>query len=130
MLYIYMIIKYIKNKIKILINTIQKSHFYRRFLINVSFLMISNVCVSLLLFIQGIILARNLGVTNYGTLTLVTTYVNIINLFVNLRLIEMVISGLNEYWKCDNKEKAVSFIKFCFFINAICGIVAMIICLC
>ncbi|NIP30178.1 MAG: oligosaccharide flippase family protein [Candidatus Dadabacteria bacterium] len=74
--------------------------------------------------IQEIIVARILGLAQYGLLSLVLAFVDILNNFVDLRVWEAATKYVGEFWSKGDKEKTCSMIKFFYLIDIITGIIA------
>ncbi|HEX3036800.1 MAG TPA: oligosaccharide flippase family protein [Thermodesulfobacteriota bacterium] len=77
--------------------------------------------------LQTIILARMLGVTDYGLLVLVIAYVDILNQFFDFRVWETATKYIGTYWTKGEKEKALSMIKLSYIIDISSGILAFVI---
>ena len=78
-------------------------------------------------FLHTIVLARRLGVKDYGLLALISTYVIIVNQVIDFRVWETVVRYVSEFWVKEQKEKAVSAVKLCYLIDIAAGMVAFII---
>src|SRR3989304_7566805 len=70
---------------------------FRRLLSNSGWLLSANTVSLALAFVQGVIVARALGVERYGVLALITTYATTVNQFVDSRVWEAAIKFVTQY---------------------------------
>lgn len=91
---------------------------------NASWLFSGNVAVGFIGFLQAIIVARALGVKEFGLLNLVIVYVTMVNLFVDFRVWETVVKYLTEFWARQEREKALGIVKLSYSIDFITGVLA------
>lgn len=77
--------------------------------------------------IQTVILARLLGVDNYGLLVLIIAYVDVLNNFFDFRVWETATKYIGTFWTNGDREKTLSFIKLSYIIDITSGVVAFII---
>jgi len=104
--------------------SIWKEPIFRRLFKNSSYLLFSTVVTSVLGLVQAIIVARSLGVSNYGLLALVTAYVATIKQLVDFRVWETVIKYLSEFWVNGDKARAMATVKLAYWIDSLTGILA------
>ena len=77
--------------------------------------------------IQNILIARALGVTNYGLLVLILAYVEIVNNLLDLRVWEFATKYIGSYWSKKEYDKTCSIIKLSYIIDISTGLFAFII---
>ncbi|MGH7908774.1 MAG: lipopolysaccharide biosynthesis protein, partial [Thermodesulfobacteriota bacterium] len=77
--------------------------------------------------IQTVILARLLGVDNYGLLALIIAYVDVLNNFFDFRVWETATKYIGTFWTNREREKTLSMIKLSYIIDILSGILAFII---
>ena len=77
--------------------------------------------------IQTVILARLLGVDNYGLLVLIIAYVDILNNFFDFRVWETATKYIGTFWTNGEREKTLSMVKLSYIIDILSGILAFII---
>ena len=77
--------------------------------------------------IQTVILARFLGVDNYGLLALIIAYVDVLNNFFDFRVWETATKYIGTFWTNGEREKTLSMIKLSYIIDIFSGILAFII---
>ena len=77
--------------------------------------------------LQTVILARILGVNDYGLLALIIAYVDILNNFFDFRVWETATKYIGTFWTNGEREKTLSFIKLSYIIDISSGIVAFIV---
>lgn len=77
--------------------------------------------------IQTIIIARILGVDNYGLLALIIAYVDIINNLFDFKVWETATKYIGTFWTNGEREKTLSMIKFSYIVDISSGILAFII---
>lgn len=79
--------------------------------------------------VEVILLARFLGVEQFGLFTLVMSYVRLINSFVDLKIYEASIKYISEYREMKDTESVRSFIKFFYIIDLLSGVIAFAVCI-
>lgn len=94
---------------------------------NSSWLLSANIVALGIDFIHTLVIARWLGVKDYGMLALIVTYAVIINQLIDFRAGETVTKYVSEFWANNEKEKALSTIKLCYLIDISTGILAFLI---
>ncbi len=81
---------------------------FKNFLKNSGYVLTSSTFVQILVIIQGILMARILGVKNYGIYTAVIASASFINKLVDFRAFEAVIRFMAKYTEANEQKKAVS----------------------
>jgi len=77
--------------------------------------------------IQTVVVARILGVSDYGLLSLVLAYVAVLNMFFDLKVWETATKYIGTYWETGEHDKARSMIKLSYLLDIGSGVVAFII---
>ncbi|MCH7517474.1 MAG: oligosaccharide flippase family protein [Candidatus Dadabacteria bacterium] len=77
--------------------------------------------------IQTVVIARILGVSDYGLLSLVLAYVAVLNMFFDLKVWETATKYIGTYWETGEHDKARSMIKLSYILDIGSGVVAFII---
>jgi len=77
--------------------------------------------------IQTVIVARMLGVTDYGLLTLVIAYISVLNMFFDLKVWETATKYIGTYLERGETDKTLSMIKLSYFLDIGSGIIAFFI---
>ena len=95
-----------------------------RVLTNSGWLLSANTLVMGLRFLQGVIIARLLGVEQYGILTLITTYTATVNQFVDSRVWETAIKFVTQYREEGDFARATVTVKLCYLVDAVTGLLA------
>lgn len=83
----------------------------------------TGVCIS----IQTVLLARVLGVTDYGLLVLVISFVDILNNFFDWRVWETAVKYIGTFWTAGENDKTRAMIKLSYLVNITTGLVAFVI---
>jgi O-antigen/teichoic acid export membrane protein len=78
-------------------------------------------------FIQVFVTARWLGVTDYGALALVITYVTIVNQIIDFRISEAATKYISEFWVKQEHEKVMATVKLCYLVDAGTGMLAFLL---
>lgn len=100
---------------------------HKKLLFNASWLFGGKTASGIFNALQVIILARVLGVTDYGLLVLVITYIDILNQFFDLRVWETATKYIGTYWEEGETEKTRSMIKLSYLLDVTSGLLAFII---
>ncbi len=79
--------------------------------------------------VEVVLLARFLGLDQFGLFSLVISYVRFINNFVDLKISEASIKYISEYREKNDKERVRCFIKFFYLIDFLSGVVAFVLCI-
>lgn len=74
--------------------------------------------------IQAVVVARMLGVKNYGILALIIIYVEMVNQIIDFRVWETATKYLSEYWVKKEKDKALATVKLCYFTDLTTGVLS------
>ncbi len=77
--------------------------------------------------IQTVVVARILGVSDYGLLSLILAYVAVLNMFFDLKVWETATKYIGTYWETGEHDKARSMIKLSYILDIGSGVVAFII---
>jgi len=77
--------------------------------------------------IQTIIVARMLGVSDYGLLTLVIAYISVLNMFFDLKVWETATKYIGTYLEKGESDKTRSMIKLSYILDIGSGVLAFII---
>ena len=85
---------------------------YKKLVNNTSWLFAGKSVGSIFSGLQGILIARYLGLVQFGLFSIVLAFVDILNVFIDLRVWEAATKYVGDYWKQGEKDKACSLIKF------------------
>ncbi len=77
--------------------------------------------------LQAIVVARMLGVNDYGLLALIIAYVDILNQFFDFRVWETATKYIGTFWTRGEKDRIRSMIKLSYIIDLSSGILAFAI---
>jgi O-antigen/teichoic acid export membrane protein len=77
--------------------------------------------------LQTVILARILGVTDYGLLQLVIAYIAMMNQFFDVRVWETAVRYIGSYWENGETEKTLAMIKLSYLLDVGSGAVSFLI---
>ena len=77
--------------------------------------------------LQTAMVARTLGVTDYGLLALVIAYVDILNQFFDFRAWETATKYIGTFWSNGERGKTRSMIKLSYIVDISSGILAFVI---
>ena len=102
----------------------QIDEIYRKLVKNSSWLFAGKSVGSIFSGVQGILIARYLGLVQFGLFSIVLAFVDVLNIFIDLRVWEAATKYVGDYWKEGEKDKACSLIKFFYLIDIITGILA------
>ncbi|MDD5431752.1 MAG: oligosaccharide flippase family protein [Candidatus Omnitrophica bacterium] len=94
---------------------------------NSSRLFIADIFVQGISFVQALIVARLLGVSDFGLLALITVYVVIINQVVDFRIRETVVKYVSEFLVKNDKQRLWATIRLCYFIDISTGVLAFLL---
>src|SRR3989337_2702693 len=98
-----------------------------RLLYNASWLFGGKTASSIFTALQTVIVARMLGVSDYGLLVLIIAYVDILNNIFDFRVWETATKYIGTFWANGEREKTCSMIKLSYIIDIFSGILAFII---
>jgi O-antigen/teichoic acid export membrane protein len=105
----------------------KQDHLLKRVIRNSSYLFSSNVATSILIFIQGIIAIRLIGLTSWGVFATIQTFASNINRFLSFRMSEVVLKHLAPSLVDGKKEEAAALVKAAGLTEAITSVVAFLI---
>jgi O-antigen/teichoic acid export membrane protein len=94
---------------------------------NVSWLLGGKAISSIFSAIQTVIVARILGVNDYGLLALIIAYADILNNFFDFKVWETATKYISTFWTSEEREKTCSMIKLSYIIDISSGVLAFII---
>jgi O-antigen/teichoic acid export membrane protein len=97
-----------------------------RVLINSAHLFSSNSASLVLSFVQGVLAARLLGLTDYGLLVIVMAYTSSVNGLFSFRMSELVVRYAGEYLEKGEQEKAGALIKLASLSEAAVSVLAFL----
>ncbi len=100
---------------------------HKRVLSNSSWLVGDKTLSSTFAALQTIIVARILGVEQYGLLILVIAYIDLLNRLVDFRMWETATKYIGTFWETGDLDRTRSMIKLSYLIDVVSGIVAFII---
>ena len=100
---------------------------YKKLLQNTSWLFAGKSVGSIFSGLQGILIARYLGLVQFGLFSIVQAFVDILNIFIDLRVWEAATKYVGDYWKAGEREKVCSLIKFFYLIDLVTGTLAFIV---
>jgi len=118
---------FVKSTYKKLVSSFKNDELLKNLFKNSSYLLFANFITSGIWFAQSIVLARYLGTELYGLLTLVLSYVIIINQFFDFRIFELMTKYVSEYWVKGEKEKALATVKLGYSIDVVSSSLAIVV---
>lgn len=77
--------------------------------------------------LQTVVLARILGVTDYGLLQLVIAYIAMMNQFFDVRVWETAVKYIGSYWENGEADKTLAMIKLSYILDVGSGAVSFVI---
>ncbi|WP_462137912.1 oligosaccharide flippase family protein [Candidatus Mycalebacterium sp.] len=98
----------------------------KRLLKNASWLFSSDIIGSVFAALEVIVLARFLGLEQFGLFSIVVSYVNIVNGIVDFNVREAVIRYVGKYREAKDSVKTLSFVKLFYLIDFLSGAVAFV----
>jgi len=105
----------------------QVDEIYNKLVKNTSWLFAGKSVGSIFSGIQGILIARYLGLVQFGLFSIVLAFVDVLNIFIDLRVWEAATKYVADYWKNGEEDKACSLIKFFYLVDVVTGIFAFIL---
>lgn len=99
----------------------------KRLFRNASWLLGGKTASSIFSALQTVIVARILGVSDYGLLALIIAYVDILNNFFDFRVWETATKYIGTFWTNGEREKTCSMIKLSYMVDISSGILAFAI---
>ncbi len=100
---------------------------HKKLFLNASWLFGGKTASGIFNALQVILLARILGVADYGLLVLVITYIDILNQFFDLRVWETATKYIGTYWEKGELDKTRAMIKLSYLLDVSSGILAFLI---
>lgn len=95
---------------------------------NASWLFSGGVAAAAFASAEAVVLARFLGIEQFGLFSLIIAYVGIVNGIIDLKSHEAVIRYVGQRWELGDKEKTLSFIKLFYLLDFLVGVVAFLAC--
>ena len=95
---------------------------------NASWLFSGGVATSLFASVELILIARFLGVEQFGFFSLIIAYVGIVNGLIDLKSHEAIINYVGKCRELGEKNETLSFIKFFYLLDFLVGVVALAVC--
>ncbi|MDA2920097.1 oligosaccharide flippase family protein [Desulfobacterota bacterium AH_259_B03_O07] len=99
----------------------------RSLFLNASWLFGGKTSASIFSAIQTIIIARMLGISDYGLLVLIIAYVDILNALFDFKVWETATKYIGTFWLKGEKERTSSMIKLSYFVDIASGSLAFLI---
>jgi O-antigen/teichoic acid export membrane protein len=99
----------------------------KRLFLNASWLLGGKTLGGVFAALETVIVARMLGVDDYGLLALVVAYVDILNNFCDFRVWETATSYIGGFWTRGERDRTLSMIKLSYVIDISTGILALVI---
>ena len=96
---------------------------------NASWLFSGGVGTAVFASVEVVVLARFLGIDQFGLFSLIVAYVGIVNGLVDLKSSEAVVRYVRHYWELGDKDKTLSFIKLFYVLDFLIGIIALAACI-
>ena len=96
---------------------------------NASWLFSGSMATSLFAAAEPVLIARFLGVEQFGLFSLVIAYVGLVNGLIDLKSPDAVVRYVGQYKELGEKDKVLSFIKFFYVLDFLVGIAALGACL-
>ncbi len=99
----------------------------KKLFINASLLFSGKAAAGGFAALQTVILARILGVTDYGLLQFVIAYIAMMNQFFDVRVWETAVRYIGSYWEKGESDKTLAMIKLSYVLDVGSGAVSFII---
>ncbi len=96
---------------------------------NASWLFSGSIGTSVFAAVEPVLIARFLGVEQFGLLGLIIAYVGIVNGLIDLKSPEAVVRYVGQFQELGEKDKVLSFIKFFYILDFLVGVAALAACL-
>ena len=96
---------------------------------NASWLFSGGVVTSIFAAAEPVLIARFLGVEQFGLFSLIIAYVAIVNGLIDLKSFHAVIRYVGQSRELGEKDKVLSFIKVFYVLDFLVGVVALAVCL-
>lgn len=99
----------------------------KRLFLNASWLFGGKTLAGVFSALQAVVVARILGVSDFGLLALIIAYVDVVNNFFDFRVWETATKYIGTFWTNGEREKTLSMIKLSYTVDISSGILAFII---
>lgn len=99
------------NSLRAWLSRLLENTLTRRILKNTGYLSTANGVAAGLNMVQGILIARLLGVNDYGILGTITLFISVINKLVSFRMGELVIKYIGQFSEEGDNERAAAVFK-------------------
>jgi O-antigen/teichoic acid export membrane protein len=99
----------------------------KKLFLNASWLFGGKTVAGVFAALETIIVARMLGVHDYGLLALIVAYVDILNNFFDFRVWETATKYIGTFWTMRERDKTLSMIKLSYIIDISSGFLALVI---
>ena len=99
------------NKIGVLFNHLFGNELIQRVVKNSGYLFSATGVAAALSMVQSILVARLLGVTDFGILGTITLFTSVVNKFASFRMSELVIKYVGEYTVAGDEIRAAAVFK-------------------
>ena len=99
----------------------------KKLFVNASLLFSGKAAAGGLAALQTVVLARILGVTDYGLLQLVIAYIAMMNQFFDVRVWETAVKYIGSYWEDGESAKTLAMIKLSYILDVGSGAVSFVI---
>lgn len=99
------------NSLRAWLSRLLENKLTRRILKNTGYLSTANGIAAGMNMIQGILVARLLGVNDYGILGIITLFISVINKLISFRMGELVIKYVGQYSEEGENDKAAAVFK-------------------
>lgn len=96
---------------------------------NASWLFSGNMAASLFAAAEPVLIARFLGVEQFGLFSLIVAYVGIVSGLIDLKSPEAIVRYVGQHKEFGEKDRVISFIKFFYIVDFLVGIAALGACL-
>jgi O-antigen/teichoic acid export membrane protein len=103
--------KFIPKKLKQQITTFFENELIRRIVKNSGYLFSTTGAAAALSMIQGILVARLLGVAGFGILGTITMFISVVNKFASFRTGELVVKYVGQYSEKQDQLRAAAVFK-------------------
>jgi O-antigen/teichoic acid export membrane protein len=101
--------------------------FFRRVVTNSGYLFSTTGISAVLGMLQGILVARLLGVDGYGIVGVITLFTGVVNNLVSFRMGELVIKYVGEYTEAGDESRAAAVFKLSALVEMVASVVAFVL---
>jgi len=112
------------NRFEKLLSRLLENHLIRRVVKNSGYLFSATGIAAVLSMVQSILVARLLGVTEFGILGTITVFAALVNKFASFRMSELVIKYVGQYTEAGETRRAAAVFKAAGIIETITSLVA------